>query len=57
MCIRDSLYRLARSAEQRHNQANLNSSCRDGRDASVALVTEGEKRYETSTVLPYLLLC
>lgn len=53
ICIRDSLYRLARSAEQRHNNhANLNSSCGDGRDASGALITEGEKNFmdmETDT--------
>ncbi|XP_059648071.1 protein LNK1-like isoform X2 [Cornus florida] len=29
LCIRDSLYRLARSAEQRHNHANMNGGDRD----------------------------
>ncbi|KAK9110680.1 hypothetical protein Sjap_018740 [Stephania japonica] len=29
LCIRDSLYRLARNAEQRHNLRNLDSSSRD----------------------------
>ncbi|KAK0589223.1 hypothetical protein LWI29_011222 [Acer saccharum] len=39
LCIRDSLYRLARSAEQRHNCANSNgSSIRDDRDSSGALM-------------------
>ncbi|KAG2705115.1 hypothetical protein I3760_05G037200 [Carya illinoinensis] len=37
LCIRDSLYRLARSAEQRHNCANLIGGNGDGRDASRAL--------------------
>ncbi|XP_047981532.1 protein LNK1-like isoform X2 [Salvia hispanica] len=52
ICIRDSLYRLARSAEQRHSHANSNSSFDDGRDASGTLVTEGEKSFmdiETNT--------
>ncbi|KAK2665171.1 hypothetical protein Ddye_003745 [Dipteronia dyeriana] len=39
LCIRDSLYRLARSAEQRHNCANSNgSSISDDRDSSGALM-------------------
>ncbi|KAL1534329.1 protein LNK1-like isoform X1 [Salvia divinorum] len=52
ICIRDSLYRLARSAEQRHNHANSNSSFDDGRDATGTLATEGEKSFmdiETDT--------
>ncbi|XP_042011080.1 protein LNK1-like isoform X3 [Salvia splendens] len=52
ICIRDSLYRLARSAEQRHSHANSNSSFDDGRDASGTLVNEGEKSFmdiETNT--------
>ncbi|KAH6793397.1 dentin sialophosphoprotein-like protein [Perilla frutescens var. hirtella] len=52
ICIRDSLYRLARSAEQRHNHPNLNSSCGDVRDANGAFITEGEKNFmdiETDT--------
>ncbi|KAL3617268.1 hypothetical protein CASFOL_038813 [Castilleja foliolosa] len=38
-CIRDSLYRLARSAEQRHHHANLNGSCGDRRDATGTFIT------------------
>ncbi|KZV22759.1 hypothetical protein F511_05391 [Dorcoceras hygrometricum] len=34
LCIRDSLYRLARSAEQRHSYTNQNGGCGGGRDAS-----------------------
>ncbi|XP_042008038.1 protein LNK1-like isoform X2 [Salvia splendens] len=52
ICIRDSLYRLARSAEQRHSHAKSNSSFDGGRDASGTLVTEGEKSFmdiETNT--------
>ncbi|KAI5661405.1 hypothetical protein M9H77_20728 [Catharanthus roseus] len=45
LCIRDSLYRLARSAEQRHNHANLNDSCcGDDRDTGRILVTEGANK-------------
>ncbi|MFS7919353.1 putative LNK family protein [Helianthus anomalus] len=39
LCIRDSLYRLARSAEQRHNYAGIN----DG--TGTPLVTEGASKY------------
>ncbi|KAL3538629.1 hypothetical protein ACH5RR_001995 [Cinchona calisaya] len=43
--IRDSLYRLARSAEQRHNRASLKDSyCGDDRDASGVLVAEGTNK-------------
>ncbi|KAI3445725.1 hypothetical protein Pfo_002390, partial [Paulownia fortunei] len=52
ICIRDSLYRLARSAEQRHNHANLNGSCGDERDASGAFMAEGTNNFmdmETDT--------
>ncbi|KAL0412689.1 UNVERIFIED_CONTAM: protein LNK1 [Sesamum radiatum] len=42
LCIRDSLYRLAQSAEQRHNHANLSAGCGDTRDATNgASVAEG----------------
>ncbi|XP_042061608.1 protein LNK1-like isoform X2 [Salvia splendens] len=44
ICIRDSLYRLARSAAKRHNHANSNSSFDVVRDASGTLVAEGTKR-------------
>uniref|UniRef100_A0A5B6Z960 Protein LNK1 n=1 Tax=Davidia involucrata TaxID=16924 RepID=A0A5B6Z960_DAVIN len=40
LCIRDSLYRLARSAEQRHNYVNLNGGSRDDRETSGALMDE-----------------
>ncbi|XP_057976714.1 protein LNK1 isoform X2 [Malania oleifera] len=40
LCIRDSLYRLARSAEQRHNCANLNGGIREDGDTSGALMAE-----------------
>ncbi|PON39088.1 dentin sialophosphoprotein-like protein [Trema orientale] len=40
LCIRDSLYRLARSAEQRHNCANQRGGSRDNRDVSGALMVE-----------------
>ncbi|KAK6156852.1 hypothetical protein DH2020_011100 [Rehmannia glutinosa] len=52
ICIRDSLYRLARSAEQRHNHANLNGSCGDERDANGAFMAEGANNFmdiETDT--------
>ncbi|KAK8558778.1 hypothetical protein V6N13_098416 [Hibiscus sabdariffa] len=40
LCIRDSLYRLARSAEQRHNCENTKSGSRDDKDASGPLEAE-----------------
>ncbi|KAL8060994.1 hypothetical protein ABFX02_02G060300 [Erythranthe guttata] len=52
MCIRDSLYRLARSAEQRSNHLNLNGSCGDEREASKAFMGEGPHNFmdiETDT--------
>lgn len=43
LCIRDSLYRLARSAEQRHDHTNQNGGCGDGRDASGTSMADGTK--------------
>ncbi|KAK6945719.1 hypothetical protein RJ641_013263 [Dillenia turbinata] len=40
LCIRDSLYRLAQSAEQRHNCGSQNSANRHHRDSNGALMTE-----------------
>ncbi|XP_038684523.1 protein LNK1-like isoform X2 [Tripterygium wilfordii] len=40
LCIRDSLYRLATSAEQRHNCRNSNSAIKTGRETSGAPLTE-----------------
>ncbi|XP_031253200.1 protein LNK1 isoform X1 [Pistacia vera] len=40
LCIRDSLYRLARSAEQRHNCANSSAGIIVDRDATGALMAE-----------------
>ncbi|XP_022976096.1 protein LNK1-like isoform X1 [Cucurbita maxima] len=36
LCIRDSLYRLARSAEQRHNCANINENIREDKLVRIA---------------------
>ncbi|XP_049388566.1 protein LNK1 isoform X3 [Solanum stenotomum] len=44
LCIRDSLYRLARSAEQRHRHANLNIVSGDDGGTSGPLVTEGTNK-------------
>ncbi|GER55521.1 dentin sialophospho protein [Striga asiatica] len=52
ICIRDSLYRLARSAEQRHNHANLNDNGGAERDAGGALLPAGANNFmdiETDT--------
>ncbi|XP_011087878.1 protein LNK1-like isoform X1 [Sesamum indicum] len=52
LCIRDSLYRLARSAEQRHNHAKFNGGCGEERDASGAFLAEGTNHFmdmETDT--------
>ncbi|XP_038708103.1 protein LNK1-like isoform X2 [Tripterygium wilfordii] len=40
LCIRDSLYRLAKSAEQRHNCRNSNGDIKNGRQTSGAPLTE-----------------
>ncbi|CAA3003206.1 Hypothetical predicted protein [Olea europaea subsp. europaea] len=50
LCIRDSLYRLARSAEQRHNHANPSNGCEDDRDANGALMAEGTNKYVISLI-------
>ncbi|KAK9286856.1 hypothetical protein L1049_015262 [Liquidambar formosana] len=43
LCIRDSLYRLARSAEQRHNCASLDGGSRDDRDTNEAMIADTNK--------------
>lgn len=45
LCIRDSLYRLAKSAEQRHNCANSSSSIGVERDASGTVMDEETNKY------------
>ncbi|KAI7757210.1 hypothetical protein M8C21_023718 [Ambrosia artemisiifolia] len=40
LCIRDSLYRLARSAEQRHNNPSLSSGATDVNDLGGPLMSE-----------------
>lgn len=56
LCIRDSLYRLARSAEQRHNHENLNGSfCGDDRDTS-GLAIEGANKYVILCTSNFILL-
>lgn len=45
LCIRDSLYRLARSAEQRHNHGNASGGKRDGGDRNGALMAEEADKY------------
>ncbi|GAB4853222.1 hypothetical protein Ancab_017410 [Ancistrocladus abbreviatus] len=44
LCIRDSLYRLARSAEQRHKCANLKNDSRETRDATGAFASDETKK-------------
>ncbi|KDP45828.1 hypothetical protein JCGZ_17435 [Jatropha curcas] len=44
LCIRDSLYRLARSAEQRHNCVNGSGGKRDDRDSGGPLMAEETNR-------------
>ncbi|KAI3770206.1 hypothetical protein L6452_01331 [Arctium lappa] len=44
LCIKDSLYRLARSAEQRHNRAGVSSSTADYADIGRPLVTAGTNK-------------
>lgn len=40
MCIRDSLYRLAKSAERRHNYANTNGNIGDDDEACKAIARD-----------------
>ncbi|KAF4365945.1 hypothetical protein F8388_019189 [Cannabis sativa] len=47
LCIRDSLYRLARSAEQRHNCANQRSGGIDNRDSNGALIIDETNKCTT----------
>ncbi|KAL2937270.1 Protein LNK1 [Bienertia sinuspersici] len=44
LCIRDSLYRLARSAERRHNCVNPISGDKEDKDASGALLSDGTNK-------------
>ncbi|TYI33696.1 hypothetical protein ES332_A04G151800v1 [Gossypium tomentosum] len=44
LCIRDSLYRLARSAEQRHNCTKTKSGIGDGNDGSGSSASEETNR-------------
>ncbi|TYG74510.1 hypothetical protein ES288_D04G188300v1 [Gossypium darwinii] len=44
LCIRDSLYRLARSAEQRHNCTKTKSGISDGNDGSGSSASEETNR-------------
>ncbi|QHO59929.1 protein LNK1 isoform X1 [Arachis ipaensis] len=44
LCIRDSLYRLAKSAEQRHTDANVNGQLGDDIETRKALMTQGADR-------------
>ncbi|RDX81735.1 Protein LNK1, partial [Mucuna pruriens] len=44
LCIRDSLYRLARCAEQRHNDANASGQIGDDGEACKAVMTQDANR-------------
>lgn len=44
LCIRDSLYRLAKSAEQRHNDANASPQVGDDIEACKAVMTQDANR-------------
>lgn len=46
LCIRDSLYRLARSAEQRHNNPSLSSGATDVNDLGGPLLAERTEKYD-----------
>ncbi|KAI7726188.1 hypothetical protein M8C21_023984 [Ambrosia artemisiifolia] len=45
ICIRDSLYRLARSAEQRHNYAGINDGSANYGGTGGPIMTEGTSKY------------
>ncbi|KAG8651661.1 hypothetical protein MANES_06G010600v8 [Manihot esculenta] len=51
LCIRDSLYRLARSAEQRHNCVNADVGTRDDRDTSCPLMDQETNKIISSSGL------
>ncbi|XLR48240.1 hypothetical protein HN51_032472 [Arachis hypogaea] len=44
LCIRDSLYRLAKNDEQRHTDANVNGQLGDDIETRKALMTQGANR-------------
>nr|XP_025639556.1 protein LNK1-like [Arachis hypogaea] len=44
LCIRDSLYRLAKSTEQRHTDANVNGQLGDDIETRKALMTQDADR-------------
>lgn len=45
LCIRDSLYRLAKSAEQRHNDADASGQVGDDVEACKGIMTQDANRY------------
>ncbi|XP_051147128.1 protein LNK1 isoform X2 [Andrographis paniculata] len=52
LCIRDSLYRLARSAEQRHNRGNIHGGGAQEPDAAGPFIADGTNNFmdmETDT--------
>lgn len=51
LCIRDSLYRLARSAEQRHNCANLNENIREDKLVRIAPLIDQDANRQVITHL------
>lgn len=54
LCIRDSLYRLARSAEQRHNCANLNENISEDKFIRVASsIDQDANRQVLAVYSPY----
>ncbi|RWR93005.1 protein LNK1 [Cinnamomum micranthum f. kanehirae] len=54
LCIRDSLYRLARSAEQRHNFCLANTNSRDKRGRSGTPAEEESSKHDQSQCLEYM---
>lgn len=54
LCIRDSLYRLARSAEQRHNCVNLNENIGEDKLVRVASsIDQDANRQVLAVYSPY----
>lgn len=45
LCIRDSLYRLARSAEQRHDFVGINESTANCGGTGGPVMTDGTSKY------------
>jgi len=56
MCIRDSLYRLAKSAEQRHNNSNANGCIGDDETCKAMMAQDANRYCLLSSLQIYIFL-